>query len=93
MIGVLLLSLFQRWLGAHQAADYFPPVITSLLIDDGRLRTPSKSSAHLFKIASLSVRKLVPFALRSGVIPELWGPHIVLSASKNFFISFLSAKD
>ena len=45
------------------------------------------------KIASLSVRRLVPSALRSGVVPELWGPYIVLSASKNFFISYLSAKD
>ena len=35
----------------------------------------------------------MPSALRSGVGPELWGPYIVLSASKNFFISFLSAKD
>ena len=55
MTGVLLLSLFQRRLGTHQAADYIPPVlIASSLIDDGRLRTPSKCSAHLFKIASLS---------------------------------------
>ena len=49
-------------------------LIVSSLIDDGRLRTPSKRSAHLFKIASLSVRRLVPSALRSGVVPELWGP-------------------
>ena len=27
MTGVLLLSLFQRRLGAHQAADYIPPVV------------------------------------------------------------------
>ena len=54
---------------------------------------PSKCSVHLFKIASLSVRRLVPSALRSGVVPELWGPYTVLSASKNFFMSFLSAKD
>ena len=68
-------------------------LIASSLIDDGRLRTSSKCTAYLFKIASLSVRRLVPSALRSGVVPELWGPYIVLSASKNFFISFLSAKD
>ena len=63
MKGVLLLSLFQRRLGAHQAADYIPPVsllIASSLIDDGRLRTPSKCSAHLFKIASLSVLIIAP---------------------------------
>ena len=54
MTGVLLLSLFQRWLGAHQAADYIPPfslLIASSLTDNGRLRTPSKCSAHLFKIS------------------------------------------
>ena len=70
MTGVLLLLLFQRWLGAHQAADYIPPVVVcrlaASLIDDGRLRTPSKCSANLFKMASLSVRRLVPSALRSG---------------------------
>ena len=94
MTGVLLLSLFQRRLGAHQAAENIPSVlIASSLIDDGRLRTPSKCSANLFKIASLSVRRLVPSALRSGVVPELWGPYSVLSASKNFFMSFMSAKD
>ena len=60
-------------------------LIASSLIDDGRLRTPSKCSDHLFKIASLSVRRLVPSALRSGVVPELWGPYTVLSVSKNFF--------
>ena len=43
MTGVLFFSLFQRWLGTHQAADYIPPVVVaSSLIDDGRLRTPSK---------------------------------------------------
>ena len=41
----------------------------------------------------MAVRRLVPSALRSGVVPELWGPYTVLSASKNFFMSFLSAKD
>ena len=52
-------------------------LIASSLIDDGRLRSPSKCSAHLFKIAFLSVRKLVPSVLRSGVVPELWVPYIV----------------
>ena len=42
-------------------------LIASSLIDDGRLRTPSKCSAHLFKMASLSVRRLVSSALRNGV--------------------------
>ena len=46
-------------------------LIASSLIDDGPLRTLSKCSAHLFKIASLSVRRLVPSALRRGVVPEL----------------------
>ena len=68
-------------------------LIASSLIDDGRLRTKSMCSAHLFKIASLSVRRLDPSALRSGVVLELWGPYTVLSASKSFFMSFLSAKD
>ena len=63
---VLLISLFQR-LGTRQAADYIPPVlIASSLIDDGRLRILAKCSAHLFKIASLLVRRLVPSALRGG---------------------------
>ena len=48
-------------------------LIASSLIDDVRLRTQSKCSAHLFKIASLSVRRLVPSALRRGVVPELKG--------------------
>ena len=96
MTGVLLISLFQRRLGASSSGLHSTCgslLIASSLIDDGRLRTPSKCSAHLFKIASLSVRRLVRPALRSGMVPELWGPYIVLSASKNFFISFLSAKD
>ena len=33
-----------------------------------------KCSAHLFKIASLSVRSVLPSALSSGVAPELFGP-------------------
>ena len=68
-------------------------LITLSLIDDGRLRTPSKCSAHLLKIASLSVRRLVPSALRSGVVPELWGPYIILSASKNFILSVRKGLD
>ena len=38
------------------------------LIVDGRLSTLSKRSAHLFKIVALSVRSVLPFALRCGVI-------------------------
>ena len=34
----------------------------------------------------------MPSALKRGMVSELWGPHTVLSASKNF-ISFLSGKD
>ena len=41
--------------------------------------------------AYLSVRRLV--ALGRRVVPELWGPLTVFRASKNIFISFLSAKD
>ena len=67
-------------------------LIASSLIDDGRLRTPSKCSAHLFKIASLSVRRIVPSALRSGVVPELWGPYTVFRASKNFSCPFCLQK-
>ena len=85
MTEVLLLSLFQRRLGTRQAADYIPLcgslLIASSLIDDGRLRTLSKCSAHLFLIASLSVRRLVPSALRRGVVSELWRPLTVFSAS------------
>ena len=55
MTGVILLSLFHRRFGTHQAEDYMPPVvIASSLINESRLRTPSKFSAHLFKRASLS---------------------------------------
>ena len=41
-------------------------LIASSLTDDGRLRTLLKCPAHLFKIASLTVRRLVPSALRRG---------------------------
>ena len=50
-------------------------LIASILIDDGRLRTPSKCSAHRCKIASLSVRRLVLSAL-IVVVPELWELYI-----------------
>ena len=39
-------------------------LIASSLRDDGQLRTP----VHLFRIASLSVNRLVPYALKSGVV-------------------------
>ena len=38
-------------------------------------------------------QKTGSICIKSGVVPELWGPYIVLSASKNFYISCLSAKD
>ena len=49
-------------------------VVLHLLRDDGRLSTLLKCSAHLFKIASLSVRSVLPSALSSGVAPELFVP-------------------
>ena len=49
-------------------------LITLSLTDDGRLSTLLKCSAHLFKIASLSVRSVFPSALSSGVAPDLFGP-------------------
>ena len=39
-------------------------LIASPLIDDGRVRTLSKCLAHLFKIVSLPIRRLVPSTLR-----------------------------
>ena len=68
-------------------------LIALSLTDDGRLSTLLKCSAHLFKIASLSVRSVLPSALRSGVAPEIFGPSIVFRASWNFYISFRSAKN
>ena len=66
MTGVLLLTLYQRRLGTHQASGLHSICgslsIASSLIDDGRLRTLSKCSANLFKIVSLSVRRPVPSA-------------------------------
>ena len=38
-------------------------------------------------------QKISSICTKEWVVPELWGPFTVLSASKNFFISFLSAKD
>ena len=49
-------------------------LIALSLTDDGQLSTLLKCSAHLFKIASLSVRSVLPSALSSGVAPELFGP-------------------
>ena len=46
-------------------------LIALSLTDDGRLST---LSAHIFKIASLSVRSVLPSALSSGVAPERFGP-------------------
>ena len=63
-------------------------LIASSMTDDGRLRTPSKCSAHLFKIASFPVGRLVPSVLRTGVVSELWGPYTVLSASNTFSYPF-----
>ena len=49
-------------------------LIALSLADDGRLSTLLKCSAHLFKIASSSVRSVLRSALSSGVAPELFGP-------------------
>ena len=46
-------------------------LIASSLTDDGRLSTLLKCSAHLSKIASLSVRSVLPSALSSGVAQEI----------------------
>ena len=46
-------------------------LIALSLTDDGRLSTLLKCSAHLFKIASLLVRSVLPSGLSSGVAPEL----------------------
>ena len=39
---------------------------------DGRLSPLLKCSVHLFKIASLSMRSVLPSSLSSGVVPELF---------------------
>ena len=81
MTGVFIAFTVSETVGSSSSSGlhstYGSLLIASSLIDEGRLRTPSKCSAHLFKIAYLSVRRLVPSALRSGVVPELWGPYIV----------------
>ena len=46
--------------------------IALLLTADGLLSTLLECSAHLSKIASLSVRSVLPSVLSSGVAPELW---------------------
>ena len=46
--------------------------MVSSLILDGRLSTLSKSTAFYFKVVSLSVRRVLPVELRSGVSPELY---------------------
>ena len=48
--------------------------IASSLMLDGRFSTLLKCSAHLFKLASLSVRRVFISALRNVVAPELFGP-------------------
>ena len=87
MTGVLLFLLFQRRLGTSSSGLHSTCgslLIASSFIDAGGVRTLSKCSAHLFKLAFLSVRRLVPSALRKRVVPELWGPYTVLSASYPF---------
>ena len=49
-------------------------VDTWSLTDYGRLSTLLKCSAHLPKIASLSVESVLSSALSSGVAPEHFGP-------------------
>ena len=66
-----LISLY-LWESVHTV------VIDSL---DVRLRTLSNLSAHFSKIAYLSVRRVIPSALRNVVAAELFGPLIVFSAS------------
>ena len=49
-------------------ALYLWQSVDSIVIsNDGRLSTLLKCSAHLFKIASLSVRIVLPYALSKGV--------------------------
>ena len=47
--------------------------IASSLMLDSRFSTFLKCSAHLFKIASLSVRRVFPSALTNVVASELFG--------------------
>ena len=65
------------------------PSIPSSLILDGRLSTLLKCSVHLYKIASLSVRSVLPSAISNAHGDSRT---LVLSVSWNFFMSFLSTK-
>ena len=57
--------------------------IASLLILDGHLSTLFKRSANISKIASSSVKRVLPSALSNVVTPEHFGPEMVFSASCN----------
>ena len=50
------------------------PSIASSLVLDGRFSTLLKCSAHFFKKASLSMRRVLPSALSNVVAPELLRP-------------------
>ena len=50
-------------------------------------------AADRFKIASLSVSRMLPSALRRSVAPELFGTLSDFSALRNFFMSCRSAKE
>ena len=67
-------------LSSRLQSIYGSLLIASSLIDDGRLRTTSKCSVYFLKTVSLPVRRLVPSALKSGVVPEPWAPHTDLNA-------------
>ena len=60
------------------------------LIVDRRVSTLMKKSVYLSN-ASLSMKRVLPSALSSGVVPELFGHKPFLSW--RFFMSFLSSKD
>ena len=69
-------------------------LIALSLIIGWRLSTLLKCSvhAHLSKIAALSSRSVLPYALSSGMAPDLLRPLTVFSALWNFFMFFLTAK-
>ena len=67
-------------------------LIASSLIADGRLRTPSVFSPSSQDSLFVS-QKTSSICTKEWVVPELCGPYTVLSASKNFFIFFLSAEN
>ena len=50
MTGVLLFSLFKRWLGTHQAADYIPPVIVFVCVE---ILRPSQPNGVMLSAVSL----------------------------------------